>query len=319
MSTFDLNLLRILDTLERTRHVGRAAEALDLSQSGFSTALGRLRRHFGDELFVRSAGRMQPTPCALALVATARSVLQQIRQDILGTKTFDPSLTDLAFRIAMSDVAEAVFMPGLIRHLARHAPKASVHVSAPGISPIYEGLAQGDIDFAVGYYPALKRDACFRQPVMRHTYACVVRRGHPVLSGGMSTTAYQAMGHAVVANAARSNALLNDTLARHGLRRRVVLSSPNHLSLGATIAATDLVATIPLGTAVDFSRSIDLQVVALPFRPPTFTIYQYWHQRTHREAGYQWLRKQFALLFNAGTDPYAAHRVALYGKRRAAP
>ena len=59
---FDLNLLRVLVSLDDTRNVTRAAQQLGMSQSGLSTALNRLRLQFEDTLFVRTAGGMEPTP-----------------------------------------------------------------------------------------------------------------------------------------------------------------------------------------------------------------------------------------------------------------
>lgn len=313
MRPLDLNLLRLLVALEQTRHLGRAAESLQMSQSGFSTALSRLRKQVGDELFVRSGTGMRPTPRALALAETARAVLQQVEKDVLGTAVFDPQRTEANFRLSMSDVAEVVFMPTLVQHLGEHAPLASVHVVSPSLAPLHERLSGGEIDLAIGYFPGLEKDAYFRQPLFTHTYACIVRRGHPVLAHGLSRADYQRLGHAVVSTPARSNALLEDAIERQRIRRRIVLSTPNHLSLPATIARSDLVATVPLGTAIDFARSGDVEVLPLPFRPPVFTIFQHWHRCTHQEARFQWLRAQMMALFNAQTDPYAKQRRVLYG------
>lgn len=313
MKDFDLNLLRVLLALDQTRHVGRAAEMLGMSQSGMSTALMRLRRRVGDDLFVRSAGGMRPTPTAPALVEAARAALQQIEQDFLGRTVFEPARAEVGFRLSMSDVAEVVFVPGLLHHLAAAAPLATVQVVSPSVAPLADRLTSGEVDLAVGYFPDVEKDAFFRQPLYSHTYACIVRTGHPVVAGGLTRAAYQALRHAVVATPTRSNSLLESALEREGIRRRVVLSSPHHLSLPATIARTDLVATVPLGTAVDLASSGELVVLPLPIVPPAFTICQYWHRRTHREPGYRWLREQMKTLFNPATDPYAAVCEALYG------
>ena len=48
----DLNLLVALDALLTERSVSLAADRLCLSQSATSSALGRLREYFGDELLV---------------------------------------------------------------------------------------------------------------------------------------------------------------------------------------------------------------------------------------------------------------------------
>ena len=48
----DLNLLIAFEALLETRSVSRAAERMNLSQAAMSSALGRLREYFGDEILV---------------------------------------------------------------------------------------------------------------------------------------------------------------------------------------------------------------------------------------------------------------------------
>ncbi|MDB5314480.1 MAG: LysR family transcriptional regulator, partial [Rhodospirillales bacterium] len=63
----DLNLLRVFDAVARERHVTRASQRLNLSQSAVSNALSRLRAALGDELFLRRPGGVEPTALALSL------------------------------------------------------------------------------------------------------------------------------------------------------------------------------------------------------------------------------------------------------------
>lgn len=310
---FDLNALQLLTVLDQTRHVGRAAEVLGMSQSGFSTALARLRRRLGDDLFVRVGGGMQPTDRAKALVQTARDILMQVETGILGRSAFDPKEARVDFRLSMSDVAEAAFLPQLLGHLARHAPLAAVHTSSPIGSPLRERMASGEVDVAIGYLPDLEVDSIFRQRLATNTYACIVRKGHPVLDTGLTKAAYQALGHVVIATPAKSTSLLERTLERQRITRRVVLSTPHHLSLQAVISGSDLIATLPMGTALDFSRSGCVDVLALPFRPPMFSVHQYWHRRTHNEPRNRWLREQLRQLFDPERPLQADHIRAFYG------
>ena len=60
----DLNLLVVFQQMYQARHVSQVAKYLGVSQPTVSNALARLRRTFGDELFVRTAQGMQPTPYA---------------------------------------------------------------------------------------------------------------------------------------------------------------------------------------------------------------------------------------------------------------
>ena len=61
----DLNLLLVFQELFQQRQVSVVARRLQQSQPTVSNALARLRRIFGDELFVRTSQGMQPTPLGL--------------------------------------------------------------------------------------------------------------------------------------------------------------------------------------------------------------------------------------------------------------
>ena len=68
----DLNLLVALDALLDERSVTAAGRKLHLSQSATSSALGRLRRHFGDKLLISVGRHMELTPYGLKLSGAVR-------------------------------------------------------------------------------------------------------------------------------------------------------------------------------------------------------------------------------------------------------
>ncbi|WP_409030789.1 LysR family transcriptional regulator [Janthinobacterium sp. CG_23.3] len=55
LDQLNFRLLNVFVALFRERHVGRAADALGMSQPTVSTLLARLRQVAGDPLFIRSA------------------------------------------------------------------------------------------------------------------------------------------------------------------------------------------------------------------------------------------------------------------------
>ena len=60
----DLNLLVVFNQLLAERRVSKVADKLGISQPAVSNALARLRKLFGDELFLRTQNGMEPTPFA---------------------------------------------------------------------------------------------------------------------------------------------------------------------------------------------------------------------------------------------------------------
>lgn len=321
LAGFDLNLLRVLLALGHTRHVTRAAELLQMSQSGFSTALGRLRRQCDDPLFLRSGAGMLPTPRAEAMLQRAAELLLTVQHDVLQAPQFDPQATTTEFTFALADVAEIVILPRLMAHLGRVAPhtRASTHPLRDG--ELEAAMAAGQVDLAIGYFPKISGQDFFQQRLHKHTFACLVRRGHPLDHGRLTLAAYRALGHVIVTSPSRTAGLFQETLDAMGIERRVVLRTPHHLSLPNIIEATDLIATVPLAAGVRFAEGADVMLVPLPFPPHVFTVQQHWHRRFHHDPRHRWLREQVALLFNDASDLWREAEEALYGKslRRRAP
>ena len=64
LTEVDLNQLVLFQQLMVERRVSKVAENLGLTQPAVSNTLAKLRRQFGDDLFVRTPKGMMPTPFA---------------------------------------------------------------------------------------------------------------------------------------------------------------------------------------------------------------------------------------------------------------
>ena len=312
-TTFDLNLLRVLVALAATSNVTQAAHALDMSQSGFSTALARLRQVLDDPLFVRTPVGMSPTPRAVQMIATAQDVLSRVAHGVLEKPQFDPTTAHTVFRLSMADVAEVVFLPKLLRHLQQHAPRATVTCTSMDTETLKQAMALGEIDLALGYFPDLDSQSSFQQRLYFHTYACMLRRGHPLAAQPVTEQSYCEIGHVVVSLPARTNGLFETFLKKRSIQRRIVLETPHHLSLPAIVESTDLMATVPLATGARFVQLGMVELLRLPFTPPSFAVQQHWHPLVHHDARSQWLRRQVAMLFNVESDEWRGLQTSLYG------
>lgn len=310
---FDLNLLRIVLALGRTRHLTRAAELLGMSQSGFSSALARLRRRTGDQLFLRGAGGMLPTPRAERMIEAAAAVLATVEDRVLAPPEFDPATSCTELRLATPDVGEIVFLPRLLEKLQRVAPRISLRSEALPEAGLPEALAAGEADMAVGYYPDLSAQVFLRRRLYLHTFACIVRRGHPLDRKKLTEAAFRRLGHVVVTAPSRSALLLESLLERRGIERRIVLRTPHHLSLPSIIEETDLIATVPLAVGMRFAQLGAVQLMPLPFPPALFEVAQHWHRRFQDDPRHRWLREMMTDLFDEASDRWLKMEEALYG------
>ena len=144
----DLNLLVALDALLTERSVSLAADRLCLSQSATSSALGRLRDYFGDELLVLQGKRMHPTAFADELMPQVKASLRQLEAMLAKSPNFDPATSQRTFRIVTSDYVQASIIVPLVAELALEAPGIQLDCQLPNLT-ISEHLDEGSIDVVI--------------------------------------------------------------------------------------------------------------------------------------------------------------------------
>lgn len=295
---FDLNLLKVVVAVDQTGSVSGAADLLDMSQPGVSSALSRLRTMLGDKLFVRTGAGMKATPRAQSLLADARELLRRIQSNISHANQFDPAKGSHTFRLAMSDIGEMSILPSLLMDLKESAPMCTVDVQSLQVPQIKEALESGAIDLAIGYLPDLERAGYYQQQLFVHGFSCLLRREHHLKGEKLTRQEFESLGHVVVNTPVRSQDLVERYISKRGMQRRVALRIPHFLSLPIIVGTTDLVATVPTAVGTVFARSGLVRLVKPPFASPRFAVRQHWHRRFHNDLRNQWLRSRVSGLFN---------------------
>src|SRR6266702_169415 len=122
MADFDLNLAWTFVLLYETRSVTATARAAHLSQPTVSYSLGKLRRHFGDDLFRRGRHGLVPTAVADRLYEPLQHALPELSQAVTHTDTFDPRTAQARLTLGLSDLGESSLLPLLLCPLQQQAP-----------------------------------------------------------------------------------------------------------------------------------------------------------------------------------------------------
>ena len=295
LRNLDLKLLQLFEHVYRQRNLSKVAEQMDLTQPAVSLALGRLRQHFADPLFVRAGGTMEPTPVAEQLHELAANSVAQLEALLAFQPSFDPGKDSRTFRIAMTDVGQTVILPRLLNTLAEIGPNIKVDVSQ--VTPdTADHLQQGLLDLALGFLPDL--DGRFvQQAIFLETFSCLVRRGHPRIGAALSVRQFRDGQHVIVDTLGTGHFVIERDLARKGLVRHVGLRVPHFIGLPAIVGSTDLIATLPSRAAHILSQGSNARVVALPVEIPGYQVRQQWHERVQRDPGHVWLRHLMVALF----------------------
>src|SRR6201987_3492175 len=99
----DLNLMVILQALLEEGSVTRASIRVGMPQPTVSTALARLRRHYKDELLVRSGNGHALTPLARSLLPSVQESTRLIGHTFFLGQAGQPPVGDRMFPIGLSD------------------------------------------------------------------------------------------------------------------------------------------------------------------------------------------------------------------------
>ncbi len=294
----DLHHLQAFDVLLREHNLTRAAQILNVTQPGLSKTLARLRRYFGDPLFVRVPSGMEPTPKALELGEPVRAILERMRTLRSAHVPFDPRLSNRVFRFCVVDAGLIKLLPSLLGLLRDKAPHVRLQAIQIDTQHLESRLESGQLDFAMGSFPALV-NGIHKRPLWTETYVCMVKKGHPRLGPAPSPQAFADEKHVLVSTLAIGHAHL---LAERAIEaavppENIVCRVPMFIAAAIVAKHTDAVATLPLSIAGVLAEELGLDVIEAPIDLPKIEIAQYWHERFHRDPGHQWMRSIFAELF----------------------
>jgi len=298
----DTRLLVLFDEIYRTGSMTHAAERLGLSQPTASIWLAKLRRAWRDPLFVRTSEGMQPTPRAAVLIGPSREALALLRRLADDGGAFDPAAVERSFRIAMTDASHITLLPQILAHVRSVGPGIRLEVVSIS-AETGRMLESGGVDTALGYLPGLGA-GYHEQPVYRQDFVCLVNEHHPRIGATFTVRAYREEAHIGILSFT-SYPMLQNSLRRQGIERRILLELPGFLGLASIVATTDLIATVPRTIGETVAAMGAIRVHPCPVKVPSFTVSQYWHSRYHQDPGSRWLRGLCAKLLTPPGGPRA--------------
>jgi DNA-binding transcriptional LysR family regulator len=280
------------------QNLTRAAGHLAMTQPAVSNAIKRLRESLGDELLIRTAYGVKPTPRAEALWPSVRSALASLEAAV-APGSFDVSKAHATFRLAMADATAAFFLPSLMRSIEAEAPGINVRMVPLTTREPRPMLLRGDIDLAVGFFPGVAAQLSYEtaSPI-RHErlysgiYVCVMRRNHPLAKEELTLDNYCEANHLLVSFSGRAHGLVDEALAQLQRERRILLTVNQFFTAGRVVANSDLITVLPKHLIASTGMTDALVYKELPFPLPAVHLDMLWHERDARSPAHKWLRAQ---------------------------
>jgi DNA-binding transcriptional LysR family regulator len=287
----DLNLLLAFDLLLETRSVTRAAERMHLSQAAMSSALGRLREYFGDEILVVSGKRMYPTAFAQTLVPQVRDCVRQLDSLVSAVPGFDPPTSRRSFRLVTSDYLTTVILAPLMTRLSTSAPGVRLDIMLPN-DLVLKQIEEGDVDLLItpeGYAsPDLPSELLFEERQVVAGWS-----GNSLLEGPITEEQFFAAGHVgVMIGNQHVSSYADKFLESVGRTRRIEVIAPSFTTVPVLLENSLRLALMHERLARAMAARFAIAVVPVPFEiPPLREIVQY-HFARAKDEGLIWLREQ---------------------------
>jgi len=301
----DLNLLPTLQALLEERSVTRAAQRIGLSQPATSVALGKLRRHFNDELLTRVGNEYRLTPLATQLLERAGSAVAAADRVFSLQPEFDPTRSDRTFVVALSDYATSVLGAAMSRLLDTRAPGVRLdlrHIATGIVDSAPEGLREID---AVVLPHGFLTDLPYLD-LVEDEWVCLIAADHP---GAPTSLTLEQLGElpwvltyhrrAAFTTAARE-------LRMHGVEPLVQIVTESYAGLPDMVAGTRRVALVQRRLIPMLTASGRVRALPCPFGAAPLKLALWWHPIHTGDPGHRWLRELIADAAASAVTPAAS-------------
>lgn len=183
-----LDDIEYLVAVAEHRHLGRAAEALGLTQPALTRAVARLEALAGQRLFTRHPKGMEPTPAGAAFLRHARRMKQDYADALQELQLIKTGQLGL-LRVGYSPAADEDLLMRLLRRLLVERPAAQLQLGHYMAQDVMKLLGRGALDLAVCPVPEPLAPEFAVTPLNRERQNVVADREHPLFTRGPLTLA----------------------------------------------------------------------------------------------------------------------------------
>lgn len=265
--------LLLVALVGRERQLGRAAEAMGLTQPAATRLLRQAEDTLGAHLFERQARGMEPTAAGEVVIRYARQLLVDFG---VAREQLAALGAGLAGHLRIGSVPGALpqlLAPVLADYKRRH-PRVAVSVLVETSDAMLERLRGGEVDLVLGRpLESLFGDDLDSRLLLEEPQVVVVRDGHPLLARKRLALAdLLAWPWVLQPPGSPQRTRLETALAEAGLAVQLdMIETASTVATTALLAASDRLAIMPASLAAHYGGLAGLKVlkVPLPLRLPS--------------------------------------------------
>jgi DNA-binding transcriptional LysR family regulator len=291
----NLNLLVHLDALLTQRGVSGAAEQLNLSQPTVSSALARLRRHFGDDLLRRHGNEYELTPLAANLRPLVSDAIAGVERAFMNRSEFDPKTSRREFIVATTDFWLEAMCPTISRLLSQAAPLASIRFDLPRASDVDDPMfGLRSVDGLLAPHGALRGPP--HLDLLTTEWRCITSRDNTRVGEVLDLETLAALPWVIFGSRLwPSGELVTSIIMRQlrlaGINPRVETTVGTFAAVPNFLHRTDRVAVVHHTMAIHAQQTWDMRIFPLPFPASAVVQAFWWHPFNADDRAHQWLRE----------------------------
>jgi DNA-binding transcriptional LysR family regulator len=168
---------KIFHSVIETGSLTKAAEAMNLTQSGVSHAIASLESEFGFQLLTRDRSGITLTSNGERILARIRETLQadeRLRQEVAAIKGLEVGTIRIGTFLSVS----SQWLPGIIKEFQSNHPALEIRLFEGDYDEIERWIANGTVDFGFVSLPSVRSFEVI--PLVKDEMFCILPTEHPL-------------------------------------------------------------------------------------------------------------------------------------------
>lgn len=178
MLRFNLRQIEAFRAVIQTGNMTLAGELLGVTQPAISRLIRDLEEEYSLQLFVRQAGRIEPTKDAIALHAEVERCYGELEQ-MVKFATDLGSFRRRRLRIAAIVGHSYFFLPEVIKSFHARCPDVVINLRSGSSSEVVEHIERGRSDIGLALLPPEVHGVVIRE-MPETNLVCVMPKAHPL-------------------------------------------------------------------------------------------------------------------------------------------
>ena len=181
-SRLTIKHLKMIQAIESTDTLTRAAELLDISQPALSSRLHDAEEILGIKLFQRRGRSLRLSASGQILLRSAQKILEELSA-VENELTNIPAQTTEGFRIGMPQYASFTWLPAAVKEFERRFPTVELEIVSEAALRPRHALSRNEVDIALVSSPEramqVDRNRFRSRRLIRDEFIALLPADHP--------------------------------------------------------------------------------------------------------------------------------------------